>query len=98
MAVNPMMDSTRGLAGIRQAGRDGMNAGLDGMAEAAHEIASLNLGDGTGATPAGAPGKPPADAAEALVDLKVYQRQVQASAAVVASADAVIGFLLDIRV
>ena len=35
------------------------------------------------------------DAVEALVSLKLYQRQVQASANVVAAA--VLGFLLDIR-
>ena len=36
------------------------------------------------------------DAAEAVVELKTYQYEVQASAKVVATADAVIGFLLDV--
>jgi flagellar basal body rod protein FlgG len=38
-----------------------------------------------------------AEAAEAIVDLKMRQRQVEASAKVVETADAVLGFLLDVR-
>ena len=34
---------------------------------------------------------------DAIVDLKLYQRQVEANAKVVETADAVIGFLLDIH-
>ena len=37
-----------------------------------------------------------ADVAEAMVEMKVYQRQVQASAKVVQTADEVIGFLIDV--
>ena len=36
-------------------------------------------------------------AAEAIVDLKVHKRQIEASAKVVQTADAVLGFLLDVR-
>ena len=39
----------------------------------------------------------PADVAEVIVDLKVYQRQVQASAKVVQTADEVMGFLLSVH-
>ena len=84
MAVNPMLAS----------GADGIANGLKGFEGVAQEIAEFN------GTEVGASGEPrarldnPADVAEALVDLKVYARQVQASAKVVQTADEVIGFLL----
>ncbi|MEM9622600.1 MAG: flagellar biosynthesis protein FlgE [Pseudomonadota bacterium] len=37
------------------------------------------------------------DTAEAMLDLQLYKRQVQASAQVVKTADEVLGFLLDVH-
>ncbi len=100
MAVNPMMESARSAAGVRGAGVDGIRAGLKGMEHAAQEIAELNSPPRS-AAPAAAPGAAssgsPDDAVEALLELRVHQRQVQASAKVVQSADAMLGFLLDIH-
>ena len=36
-------------------------------------------------------------ATEALVDLKIYQRNVEAATKVIKTADEMVGFLLDIR-
>ena len=80
-----------------------MQAGLQGLENTAQTIAEFNLepeaqesvslsADG----PKGTRLDDHADVAEAIVDLKVYQRQVQASAKVVQTADEVIGFLLDV--
>ena len=85
MAVNPMLAS----------GANGIANGIKGFEGVAQEIAEFNVAD------VGSDGEPrsrldnPADVAEAMVDLKVYARQVQASAKVVQTADEVIGFLLD---
>ena len=90
MAVNPMMDGARAATDARSAGINGINAGLNGAAHAAQEVAGLNASE-------------PAcradhlSGADALVDLRIYQRQVQASAVVVKTADAVVGFLLDVH-
>lgn len=86
MAVNPVMST--GIAGIQY--------GLRGMDQAAHEIASMNKaiqlesGEGRQATPDDV-----GDAAEAVVSMQTYERQVEASAKVVKTADAVIGMLID---
>ena len=74
-----------------------MRAGMEGLSDTAQEIAEFNL---SGSLSGGDDVKTaaldnPADVAEAMVDLKVYQRQVQASAKVVQTADEVMGFLLD---
>ena len=84
MAVNPMMS----------AGVNGIQAGMQGLEQTAQEIAEFNLSsdDGSGGTSL----DNSADVAEAVIDLKLYQRQVQASAKVVQTADEVIGFLLDV--
>lgn len=90
MAVNPMMDGARSAGGPLSAVSSGTQAGMNGLAHAAQEIAELNV-----ARPASAP-----DAGEAhqpLVDLRIYQRQVEASAVVLRTADAMIGFLLDVH-
>lgn len=97
MMANPMIDgprSGRGAVGAHSAGVNGIQAGLNGVADAAREIAEQNL-----QTPSGsAPGSDRlSETADALVDLRVYQRQVEASAVVVKTADAVVGFLLDVH-
>lgn len=90
MAVNPMMDGARSASGARSAAIGGISAGLDGVAHAAQEIAELNR-----ARPAAAAaGREPM---QGLIDLRIYQRQVEASTVVLKTADAVVGFLLDIH-
>jgi len=88
MAVNPMLST--GVIGIAR--------GLQGVNQSAHEIAHLSGRhhiDQPVSQPA--PADEIKDTAEALVSIRVYERQVQASAKVVQTADAVIGMLLDIR-
>ena len=90
MAVNPMLNS----------GANGIQQGIKSLNSVAQEIAELNIKSNPGASEAdGAPidGVALDDLASAMVDLKLYQRQVQASAKVVETADEVIGFLLDVR-
>ena len=92
MAVNPIM----------QAGVNGIQTGLKGLKRTAQDIADLNLDDRAKPTTDHVvrhdkPTDKLADAAEAIVDLKVHKRQVEASAKVIATADAVLGFLLDVR-
>ena len=85
MAVNPILNS----------GMQGIQRGLDGLERAASTIASTAAETRETSQPA-----EPGDRTntEALVDLKLYKRQVQASAQVVETADAAVGFLLDKRV
>lgn len=99
MAVNPLMESARSTTGVRSAGVEGIRAGLKGMEQAAQQIAELSAGPLPAATEGAAAGRTGGleDAVEALLELRVHQRQVQASAKVVESADAVLGFLLDIH-
>jgi flagellar basal body rod protein FlgG len=86
VAVNPVLST--GISGIQY--------GLRGVDQAAHEIATMNhevslvQGDGREASPHDV-----GDAAEAVVSMQTYQRQVEASAKVVKTADAVIGMLID---
>ena len=96
MAVNPMLSS--GSAGISQ--------GLRALDSVAAEVAEFNTGSdltqdtsGTSGLSQSQAGPAPStqDIADAMVDLKLYQRQVQASAKVIETADEVIGFLLDVR-
>jgi hypothetical protein len=96
MAVNPMMDGARGAVDARSAGIYGINAGLNGVSHAAQEIAELNTGSPAAAGSVCGHDRP-AGATDALVELRIYQRQVQASAVVVKTADAVAGFLLDVH-
>ena len=92
MAVNPIL----------QSGLNGIQTGLKGMNRAAQDIADLNLDDRS-KTPSDsdvirrAPPDRLTDATEAIVDLRVHARQVQASAKVVETADEILGFLLDVR-
>ena len=90
MAVHPLMN----------AGMNGVQSGLRGVKQAAQDIAELNVGS----TEERGTDKPQdktatddrvGDLADAIADLKLYERQVQASAKVVETADAVIGMLLD---
>lgn len=83
MAVNPMMESAR---------VNGLNSALKGLNRAAQEVAEFNVDPATSSSrPASA------DQAEALLSLKLYQREAQAAAKVVTTADAVLGFLLDVH-
>lgn len=80
MAVNPML--TAGMNGIQE--------GLRGMHDSAQTVAASNLSTDVEQTSK----SPPDQVAEALVEMQVYARQVQASAEVVRTADEVMGFLL----
>jgi len=93
MAVNPIL----------QSGLNGIQSGLKGMNRAAQDIADLNLDDRSkSASDNDVVKVDPSsdrltDAVEAIVDLRVHTRQVEASAKVVATADEILGFLLDVR-
>jgi hypothetical protein len=86
MAVNPVLST--GIAGIQY--------GLRGMDQAAHEVARMSqqnrweTGDDRQASP-----EDVGDCAEAVVSMQTYKRQVEASAKVIKTADTVIGMLLD---
>ena len=90
MAVNPMLNT--GAAGIAR--------GMRSLESVAQEIAEFNIksnpsesaGDGESRT-----GFALDEMSSAIVDLKLYQRQVEAATQVVKTADEVIGFLLDVR-
>lgn len=86
MAVNPML--TSGANSLQQSMKD-----LD---DTAMEVAQMNAGDD--GKRAAEPGSDVADKAEAMVELKLYTRQVQGTAKVIESADSAVGFLLDLRV
>jgi len=91
MAVNPLMDSAR------HAGLDGIQTGQKKLEDAAREVAELNAVAGQETDSARGGAAADQDSAEALVQIRLYQRQVQASAKVVETADAVVGFLLDVH-
>ena len=90
MADNPILMS----------GVSGMQQGLRSMRDVAQDIAELNIADNPSSTDGETAERSVdqlQDVATAIVDLKLYQRQVQASAQVVKTADEVLGFLLDVR-
>ena len=90
MAVNPMLTS----------GANGIQQGIKSLNSVAQEIAELNIkSNPSGSEADGMRSEALSldDIADAVVDLKLYQRQVQASVRVVETADEVIGFLLDVR-
>ena len=93
MAVNPIMSGGRPPVDAFNAGVSGIKAGMRGVDGAAQEIAELNV-----KAPDGAP-RPDymGSATDALVDLKIYLRNVEAATKVVKTADEMVGFLLDIR-
>lgn len=73
---------------VLQNGVQGVQQGIDGAQRAASDIVRSGTVDG----PAGSNSN---DVVEAVVDLKLYERSVQASAQVVRTADEVLGTLLD---
>ncbi|MDX1590288.1 MAG: flagellar biosynthesis protein FlgE [Oleiphilaceae bacterium] len=96
------------ISNVLTSGLEGVRNGTNGMQDAASRIARA----GTGlerpqtANPAMAPEQPaPATAREAgsgdllepIVDLKLSQRQAEASLVVVSSADEMLGTLLDVK-
>ena len=87
MAVNPMLNS----------GSVGINNGLRSLDSVAAEVAEFNEGSVAESGQTAGPAPATEDVAQAMVDLKLYQRQVQASAQVIETADQVLGFLLDVR-
>lgn len=68
-------------------GLQGVQQGVQGAQRAAQDIVRAGAVDG----PAGSN-----DVAEPLIDLKLYQRSVEASAQVVKTADETLGTLLDV--
>lgn len=91
MAVNPMME------GALSTGVTGLNSALNGLNKTAQDVAELNVARDSASEPRAARPRDLDDVAEALVSLKLYQRQAQASAKVVETADAMLGFLLDVH-
>ncbi len=79
-----MISNTLGI------GLQGVQEGLQGMENSARKIARGGA-DGPQGTAAGAGGL-----IEPLIDLKLYERSVQASAQIVKTADETLGTLLDI--
>lgn len=93
MAVNPVM----------QIGVSGVQRGLNGMRRAAQDVAELSLNDRSaqGAVQdenaSRAENSSARDATEAIIDMQSHKRQVQASTKVIQAADAMLGFLLDVK-
>ena len=79
------------------AGSNGIAYGVKAVDSVATEIAQLNGSVDNGVKQSGTSDTYLQDAAEAIVDLQLYERQVQASAKVVKSADEMLGFLLDVH-
>lgn len=98
---------------ILNTGLQGINSGVNRVREAAQDIASATTTDtfaanpinppagqtGNGSTPAPAAtdGDITADLATSIVDLKIGEIQVKASAKVIETADAMIGAVIDIK-
>ncbi|MBK8970293.1 MAG: flagellar biosynthesis protein FlgE [Hahellaceae bacterium] len=80
------------ISGALQSGLGGIQEGMRRMEKAAGEIARA-------AQPTNAenPEQKSGDLAEPLVELKLYENNVKASAKVVKTADEVLGTLLDIK-
>ena len=83
MAVNPMLT-----------GANGIQSALKGMNNVAQEIAELNVESDDGTDTAPSP-RGMDEMSGALMNLKIYSRQVQANVEVVKAADEMLGFLLD---
>jgi len=71
---------------VLQTGLQGVQNGLEGVEKAATEI--VRAGTVNGSTGSN-------DVVESIVDLKLYERSVKASAQVVRTADEVLGSILD---
>ncbi len=91
MAVNPMLS----------AGANAISNGVKSMDSVAQEIAQQRLVDqpsesaGDGEPHSG--GVAIDEISAAVVDLKLYERQVQAATQVVQTADELLGFLIDVH-
>ncbi|WP_020407595.1 hypothetical protein [Hahella ganghwensis] len=88
------------VSNILNTGLQGIRQGVQGAEKAASQIARVGQptsgGDNNGES-SGQSGDLYSDLAEPLVDLKLYETSVKASAKVVKVADEVIGTLLDIK-
>lgn len=74
------------LSSIQQTGLDGIQRGLQGIEKAASEIVKIGINDdASGSTSFVKP----------ILELKLYERSIEASAKVVEVADEVLGTLLD---
>lgn len=74
------------LSSVQQTGLEGIQRGLQGVEKSANEIVKAGkIDDAAGS----------ASFVEPIVDLKLYERSVEASAKVVQVADEVLGTLLD---
>ncbi len=82
---------------VVNSGLNGINVGLKGIANAAQDIAGLNVADvpDRETEPGNRRAADVQDTVRPLVDLKLYKHQVEASAKVIATADSVLGFLID---
>lgn len=81
-------------------GVNGVMRGLQGLDNAAQEIAELNISQSPSESSGGTAPRPAfsiEEMASAVIDLKLYQRQVEASTQVVKTAEEMLGFLLDVR-
>lgn len=89
MAVNPLMNI----------GVNAVHAGIKGLQQTAQDVAELNISEQSTSSRDAASERPLVknldQTAEALLDLKLYQRQVESAARIVETADEVLGFLLD---
>ncbi len=96
MAINPMLGGAKqalqqGLQNLDRAAAEIATNGQD-PAQPAATIAGLAAQPKPNAGPQSAQSQ---DSHEAMLDLRLYQRQVEASAKVVATADAMLGHLID---
>jgi len=77
------------LSSIQQTGLEGIQRGLQGIEKSASEIVKLGTtNDASGST----------SFVEPILELKLYERSIEASAKVVQVADEVLGTLLDTMV
>lgn len=84
MIINPVLSSSPS----ELSRNSGIYSGLDRVSKAAHEIAGVAVENSN---------QLPTKLTPALVELKLGERQVAASAAVIRTADEVLGTLLDIK-
>ena len=81
---------------ILNMGLQGVQQGMVGMDTAARKIASSGVQTDSG-TPAASQHPASGSLAESLIDLQLYERNVQASSKVVKTANELVGTLLDER-
>ncbi|MAL97502.1 flagellar biosynthesis protein FlgE [Hydrocarboniclastica marina] len=81
------------INGVLGSGLQGVQQGIIGMDTAARKIVSAGVESEAG-TPTGRTDAP-GSVAESLIDLKLYERNVQASSQVVKTANEMVGTLLD---